>query len=60
MQVCLIAGSYKKLGGDVPVNLIEFDEGIYHTTVAALNNSPDRYSYISYTFLYIRKDFIKS
>ena len=42
------------------MNIAEWDENVHHSTVAGLQKSPDRNSQISYTFLYIRKDYLAS
>jgi hypothetical protein len=56
IQVSLIYQGVKKLGGELSLNIAEWDENVHHSTVAALKKSPDRHSQICYTFLYIRKD----
>jgi hypothetical protein len=54
IQVIIMQGASKKLGGNMLLNLLDYEEAQYHETISVLHNSPDKQARILFNFVYFR------
>ncbi len=55
LQVYLSQPNERKFGGEVVINVFEWEQNVIHATESRLVNSPDNHSCLKYNFYYFRE-----
>ncbi len=56
IQIFISTGAERKYGGQVPLNILEWEENVIQKTQAKVINSPDKNSFLNYSFYYFKDD----